>query len=73
MLRRVDRGTHISLVPMTAHHAASWIPQDARTRGRRILEETRRFFRGAELAEVIAYALLLGLALAATFVAIPFY
>jgi hypothetical protein len=71
MLKRVDRGTHISLVPMAAHHAASWIPRDARSRWQKARDEVTRFFREAELAEVVAHGLLLGLVLYATFVALP--
>jgi hypothetical protein len=72
MLKRVDRGTHISLVPMPADHAASWVPRDARNPVQKMKDGVRRFFREAELAEVVAHALLLGLVLYATFLVMPF-
>lgn len=72
MLKRVDRGTHISLVPMRADHGASWVPRDARGALERARDGLRRFFREAELAEVVAHALLLGLVLYATFLVMPF-
>jgi hypothetical protein len=72
MLRRVDRGTHISLVPMRSAPHASWIPVDARSRPRRLADGVREFWRRAELAEVVAHGLLLALVLYAVFLVIPF-
>lgn len=71
MLRRVNRGTHFSLVPMQVGDALSCVPRDLRSRRERMRDAARDLLRSAELPEALAEALLLGALLLAFALLIP--
>jgi hypothetical protein len=71
MLRRVDRGTHFSLVPMHVGEQLSCVPVDARTPRERLRDAARDLLRRAGLPELFAAALLLGALVLAFALLIP--